>query len=99
MQVAFGKNPARARIFLEFQAKTVFGGKTEYANMNCLYNHPNLTSPNVRGQTNTERPMLVNFVNVGTNELHEHTVAEIYNHPLRMWQFNINWVIKLRNNN
>jgi hypothetical protein len=99
IQIAFGKAKGNARNHLELSARSVFGGQIEYANMNRLYNHPNLTSPTVRGQSANERPLLLNFVNIGTNELHEHTVAELYNHPLRMWQFNINWVIKLRNNN
>jgi hypothetical protein len=96
LQIALGKPSQKMKHGIEIQARSVFGGQIEYANMNRLYNHPDLTNPaNSRGQSPNERPIIANFINVGTNEQHEHTVAELYKHPLQMWQFNINWVLKL----
>lgn len=33
------------------------------------------------------------FINVSTNNVHEHKVAEVYHTPLRMWGFNIGYTI------
>lgn len=97
-QINFGKNVQKSRHSLEIQAKTVFGGEIEYANMKRLYNHPDLTNPNARAATPNERPLLASFLHVGTNEQHQHIVAELYTHPLRMWQLNINYAMRFGKN-
>lgn len=39
-----------------------------------------------------DRDINATFVNVSTNSLHEHKIAELYHTPLRFWGFNLGYV-------
>ncbi len=43
---------------------------------------------------NDDRDINAQFINVSTNAIHEHKIAELYHSPLRFWGFNIGYVVK-----
>jgi hypothetical protein len=89
-KVQLGKPTKNEIHSLEFKARFIRGGNMEYANMNRLYhNHDQTAEP--FDPNKGESPLKVTFVNVTTNERHEHTVAELYEHPLRALQFNFTY--------
>jgi hypothetical protein len=86
-----GKSSSGSRHLIELSIKGVRGGDMEYANMKHVYDQHSQTSVQNPRQGSGERPLVVRFVNVQTNEQHDHSVAEIYNHPLRMVQLNLQY--------
>ncbi len=92
-QFLFGKGSKKDLHFLEISARSLFGNNLEYANMKRLYhNHTLATNPTTASPG--ERPLVLTFINVTTNAQHEHTVAELYNHPLRVLQFNVQYAYR-----
>ncbi|MCU0387861.1 MAG: hypothetical protein MUE71_04575 [Chitinophagaceae bacterium] len=80
---------------LALSARYVMGGQLEYANMNRLYHtHNGQTNGQPENTVAGESPLMVTFINVTTNQLHEHSVAELYNHPLRVLQFNLTYTYR-----
>ena len=75
--------------FVDIGVNYMMGGNVEYANMNRIHNH---TAP-ATGPTPDSKPLMVKFINVTTNETHEHEIAEVYTHPLRMLQAQVKYVI------
>jgi hypothetical protein len=93
LQLLLGKGKKNDLHFLEISARSLFGNNLEYANMNRLYHdHTSVTNPTPEAPN--EKPLVVRFINVTTNVQHEHTVAELYNHPLRVLQFNVQYAYR-----
>jgi p-aminobenzoyl-glutamate transporter AbgT len=67
----------------------------EYANMNRLYNHAEVTGNPMPDPEMGETPLMVTFINASTSQQHMHTVAELYNHPLRMVQIQLQYVVRM----
>ncbi len=93
-QIQLNKKQASRRTALEFRARYLRGGEMEYANMKRLYHNQDQTGNQTANRGNGEAPLRVTFVNVTTNEQHQHTVAELYNHPLRALQFNVTYSVR-----
>ena len=79
---------------IEIRARYIMGGELEYANMNRIYHHQDQNSNGQEEMAKGEKPLVVTFINVTTNELHEHSVAELYKHPLRALQFNLSYNLR-----
>lgn len=97
IQVFIGKskdNPKNIHL-LELSARTLWGGEMEYANMNRLYNHADVTGNPMPDPETGEKPLMVTFINASTSQQHMHTVAELYNHPLHMLQIQLQYVFRL----
>lgn len=60
----------------------------EYVNIKYMENevHDMNTHPN-------PEDLNAKFINVSTNNIHEHKIAEVYHTPLSMWGFNIGYTI------
>ncbi|HSK11787.1 MAG TPA: hypothetical protein VK907_01175, partial [Phnomibacter sp.] len=91
VQIFLGKGKNNEMHSLEVAARNIRGGKLEYANMNRLYHDHGQTGEPEPDLTKGEFPYMVTFVNVTTNEQHQHSVAELYKHPLRVLQFNVTY--------
>jgi hypothetical protein len=81
------KPSSRSRSFIDLSVSCIGGGKQEYANMGKVY-ETNVTNPS------EGKPLNVRFVNVSTNEEHEHRVADIYEHPVKLVQVQVRFVYR-----
>jgi hypothetical protein len=90
-----GKKDGKQKHLLELSARTLWGGEMEYANMNRLYNHAEVTGNPMPDPEMGETPLMVTFINASTSQQHMHTVAELYNHPLRMVQIQLQYVVRM----
>ncbi|MDF2386228.1 hypothetical protein JMG10_32480 [Nostoc ellipsosporum NOK] len=81
------KRTALNRSFIDLGFSCIGGGKQEYANMGKVY-ETNVTNPS------EGKPLNVRFVNVSTNEEHEHRVADIYEHPVKLVQVQVRFVYR-----
>ena len=98
LQVYLGKGrKEKDQHLLELSARVIRGGNIEYANMNRTYDNQNnnpgapLPSPEA-GQT----PLMITFINVSSSQQHMHSVAELYDHPLRMAQFQLQYIFRIK---
>ncbi len=92
LQILLNKNPKREVHTLTLGTRFISGRALEYANMNRIYhNHSNGPVQPSLEPSNGESPLMITFINVATNERHEHSVAELYTHPLRALQFNLSY--------
>jgi hypothetical protein len=65
---------------IDISANTIRGGEISYINTKHLMDPQNMTDPD-------GKPLNVEFINVSTQSIHEHTVAQVYDSPLRMLEF------------
>lgn len=72
----FGKYKHRSNVLIDLGAHFTRGGTMDYINTTRLME--------VQNSTPQSKPVNVTFVNANTQEIHEHTVAQVYSSPLRM---------------
>jgi hypothetical protein len=82
------KRPGRNYLDLGFNY--VAGGQMQYANMSRIHQH----SPTDPAKDDV-MPLNVRFINISTNEIHEHQVAQLYTHALRSLQLQVKWTIAM----
>lgn len=75
--------------WLDFSAHYTMGGTISYLNVNNLHDHSGVSTEN------KPTDLTIGFVNVSTQNLHEHKVAEIHTTPLRMMEFRLSYIFKL----
>jgi hypothetical protein len=76
--------------FIDVSIQRTRGGSVKYVNVSRLHH---LTDPYVvSGGT----PVKFEFVNGSTQQVHEHTVAELYRSPLRLLQVSVTYVAYLK---
>lgn len=75
----FSKNKRRGNLRIDLSAQTVRGGNIEYINTKHLMDAQDVPEPG--GKQLTAR-----FVNASTQNIHEHSVAQVYRSPLRYFE-------------
>ena len=70
------------------------GGKLNYINTKNIQAHVH-TDPNMPQEPGKGEPLNIQFINIATQTIHEHQVAELYNSPLRMLDIKIGMLFKL----
>ncbi|HLP56717.1 MAG TPA: hypothetical protein VK151_16890 [Fluviicola sp.] len=66
----------------------------EYVNVKYMKDHDHAAMTSGTGGTSTadgDRDINGKFINVSTNSIHEHKIAELYNTNLQFWGFNIGY--------
>jgi hypothetical protein len=89
-----GKGPNnRGTHWIEFSADYLQGGRIDYINTRQLKDgHQH----NAQGAGDgTAKPLLVRFVNVSTQNIHDHSVAEVYNSRINLLNLRLSWVCTL----
>jgi hypothetical protein len=94
----FLKNIRENKHYLYASASFLNGfGKFEYVNVKYMHDHAHGALP--EGGTTTTitdedgRDITATFINVSTNSLHDHKIAELYRTNLQYWGFNIGYII------
>jgi hypothetical protein len=83
------------KCLLDISINKVRGGKLDYINTRHIESHVH-TDPNTPAPPDGKgQPLNVRFVNVNTQAIHEHQVAEIYNSPLRMLDIKVGLLFEL----
>ena len=73
----FGKSKSRRNVMIDISVNTIRGGTIDYINTKRLMDVQDVS-------TTGGKPLNVNFINASTQEIHEHSVAQVYTSPLRM---------------
>lgn len=87
------KNPGNT--WIDFSISQLHGTELNYINVKDIkehiHNDPNSPAP----VTDKIIPLSIRFVNVATQTIHEHQLAEVYNSPLRLLQIKIGMIWRL----
>lgn len=84
----FAKNKRRGNVLIDISANTIHGGTMDYINTRHLVDAQTLNDPDGKA-------LQVKFINASTQQIHEHTVAQVFTSPLRLLEFRAGVVIKL----
>ena len=86
-----GTNTSNKRNFIDFSISQTRGNTIDYVNVNHLHDHnaPTQLSPDAK-------PINITFINAGTQNIHQHRIAELHSNPLNILQFKISYVAYLR---
>jgi len=76
----FSKNKRITKVMIDISANTIRGGEINYINTKHLMDAQSMNDPD-------GKPLEVKFINVSTQAIHEHTVAQVYTSPLRILEF------------
>lgn len=84
----FAKRKFRRNVMIDISANTVRGGRIDYINTKRLVDAQTLNDPG-------SKPLQVQFINASSQNIHEHTVAQVFNSPLRMLEVRMGIVVDL----
>jgi hypothetical protein len=86
----FSKHKHRGNVLIDVSANTIHGGTLDYINTKDLVDAQIVSDPG-------GKPLQVQFINASTQQIHEHTVAQVYTSPLRMLEFRAGITVLLGN--
>lgn len=85
----FSKKIRKGEGFIDISITNTSGGNIDYINTKKLIDANNLP-------VNSDgKPLVIEFINASTQQIHEHQVAEVYNTPVRMLEFRISAILPL----
>ena len=93
---AFSRNEEEGKYIIDISVNKIRGGSLNYINTKNIQSHthtdPNSPPPPSGGKS---EPLNIHFININTQTIHEHQVAELYNSPLRMLDIRIGLLFTL----
>ena len=83
------KKDSHHSYLLDFGVGNTRGGTIDYLNVKDLgeLDHSNM------GGTSDGKPLITKFININTQNIHEHQLAEVFSSPIRLLQINLGLVI------
>ncbi|HEX6193355.1 MAG TPA: hypothetical protein VFZ42_13365 [Chitinophagaceae bacterium] len=91
----FSKKQQPGRGYIDLSINQVSGGKLDYINTKNIQDHVHVDPNAPQPMPGKGEPLNVKFVNVSTQAVHEHQVAEVHNSALRMLDIKLGVVFKL----
>jgi hypothetical protein len=86
------KSKKGVRQFIEFQIAKVKGGDVDYINTRNLLEPHHTNSSNTN--SNGGKSVAMSFINVQSNVIHNHYVAEMYTTPLRLVEIKLGYCLQ-----
>ncbi len=86
----FSKRKYKRRVMIDISCNRIWGGTLDYINTKRLMDAQDVT-------TTGGKPLNVRFINASTQEIHEHSVAQVYTSALRMLEFRAGVTVNLGN--
>ena len=96
IDVSSKKKPNNA--WIDVSVNQLHGSSLNYINVKDIKEHINNDPNNPVPVSDKSVPLSMRFVNVATQTIHEHQLAQIYNSPLRMLEMKISVRWRLDNN-
>lgn len=84
----FSKNKRKRNLLIDIGATTIHGGTMNYINTKHLADAQTMNDPG-------GKPVQMKFINASSQQIHEHTVAQVFNSNLRLIEFNFGIVVGL----
>lgn len=90
----FDKKATTGKFIIDIGINRIKGGKLDYINTKNIQTHVH-TDPNAPVDPGKGEPLNIQFINITTQTIHEHQVAELHNSQLRMIGIKIGMLFKL----
>jgi hypothetical protein len=87
IDVSSKKKPNNA--WLDISVSQLHGTQLSYVNVKDIKNHINNDPANPTPATDKSVPLSISFVNVATQTIHQHQLAQVYTSPLRLLEMKI----------
>lgn len=97
MQIDVSSNKKPGNAWLDISVSQLHGTKLDYINVKDIKDHINNDPGNPAPVSDKSVPLSIRFVNVTTQTIHEHQLAEVYTSPLRLLEFKVGVVWRLDN--
>ena len=91
-----GKKCKPRSSWIDFSVTSVHGTKLDYINVKDIKDHVHNDPNNPQPVSDKSEPLNIRFVNVATQTIHEHQLAEVYTSALRMLEFKLGIVFRLQ---
>jgi len=92
----FNKKEKRGLYLFDISVNKIKGGTLDYINTKHLSTHVHTDPNNPAPSDGKSEPLNIRFLNVSTQTIHEHQVAEVYNSPLRMLDIKMGILVTLQ---
>jgi hypothetical protein len=79
--------------YLNIQVTNTRGGTIDYINTKKLTEHQHHTSTQITNNDESFTPVEMKFINVKSNVIHNHMIAELYSTPLRLLDIRVGYYI------
>lgn len=90
----FSKKHSCFYSYIDVGCRFTGGSKTEYINVNYMQDEPHgPASHNTSSATSTQRDYYAQFINIQSQNIHEHKIAEVYSTPISMWSLRLGYTI------
>jgi hypothetical protein len=87
----FAKKVEQGKYQIDVAVNKINGGNLDYINTKKIQSHEQIDA----NASEKGEPFTVSFININTQTIHEHQVAELYNSPLHMLDIRIGMLFKL----
>ena len=94
---AFSHSVKQGKYLIDIGINKIKGERLQYINTKNIQSYIQ-TDPNAPMEPGKGEPLNVQFINITTQTIHEHQVAELYNSKLRMLDFKIGIIFRLGKN-
>ena len=84
----FSKHKKDGPVMIDISINTIRGGELDYINTKHLKDEQDL--PQTGG-----KPLMAKFINVGTQDIHEHMVAQVYTSTLRILEVRAGVIVRM----
>lgn len=89
LQVDIGGKNNPKNVWLDFSVSRLHGTRLDYINVKDIKDHVHNDPNNPIPPSDKSAPLSIRFVNVATQTIHEHQLAEVYNSPLQQLEFKL----------
>jgi len=97
MQIDISSKKKPKNVWLDISISNLHGTKLDYINIKDIKNHVQNDPSNPAPISDKTVPLSIRFVNVSTQTIHEHQLAEVYTSPLRLLEFKVGAIWRLDN--
>jgi hypothetical protein len=98
VQIDLSGEKKNKKALLDISINRVHGTKLDYINVKDIKDHVHNDPNNPTPDSDKITPLNIRFVNVATQTIHEHQLAEVYNSPLRMMDIKVGVVWRINTN-
>ena len=89
------KKCKRGSSWIDISVNQLYGTKLDYINVKDIKDHVHNDPNNPVLPTDKSTPLNIRFVNVATQTIHEHQLAEVYNSPLSLLEIRVGVIFRL----
>jgi hypothetical protein len=90
-----GKKCKPRSSWIDFSVSSIHGTKLDYINVKDIKDHVHIDPNNPAPVSDKSEPLNIRFINVATQTIHEHQLAEVYSSALRMLEFKLGIIFRL----